>query len=132
MDDDNSVGSKRSRRSVVVSQGKRLTAKSLRLIQRGVSGLSAMSGDKSTLQSFSFETDEFGDDDDDDALSVIDMDFWIIPNGWEEYFDPDSQSTYYLNTITQVGLRLCFINAMKNGSDAVLCLLNPLKTRTVL
>ena len=42
------------------------------------------------------------DSDADDDISVIDIDFWSIPVGWEEYFDPDTQSSYYLNTITQV------------------------------
>jgi hypothetical protein len=94
-------------------QGKRLTAKSLRQMQRGLSGnissAGVSGGDISaSLASFSNGNDELEnddvDDDDDDDFSVIDMDFWVIPNGWEEYFDTDSQNVYYLNTITQVSL----------------------------
>jgi hypothetical protein len=91
-----------------LGQGKRLTAKSLRVIQRGISAVSALSGGaESSVHSFSFETEE---SDDDDILSVIDMDFWIIPNGWEEYFDTETQNSYYLNTITQVEYCYSYIN----------------------
>ena len=67
-----------------------------------------------------FFSNDFGDDDDDDDdISVINMDFWVIPHGWEEYFDEDSQTPYYLNTITQVtssiAIRLGIVASMICG-----------------
>ena len=96
-----------------LEEGRRLTLKTLRIMQRGLSGMvpgaegggsggAGAGGDTSFGGSFSRDSCDFNDDDDDDDISVIDMDFWIIPNGWEEYFDTDSQCSYYLNTITQV------------------------------
>ena len=47
-------------------------------------------------------TGSHGLSDSDDDFSLIAVDMWIVPEGWEEVFDVTTQRPFFFNTITQM------------------------------